>query len=68
MNVFQKDIAIDMRTTSTLAFEQGKGVEVVEHEGVEGILRDTTEVVIRDPGIAVPDGAEYIATVRIGNK
>ena len=27
-----------------------------------------TEVVIRDPGIAVPDGAEYIATVRIGNK
>ena len=30
MNVFQKDIAIDMGTTSTLAFEQGKGVVMRE--------------------------------------
>ena len=30
MNMFQKDIAIDMGTTSTLAFEQGKGVVMRE--------------------------------------
>lgn len=36
MNVFQKDIAIDMGTTSTLAFEQGKGV----------VLREPTVVAV----------------------
>ena len=30
MNLFEKDIAIDMGTTSTLVFEQGKGVVMRE--------------------------------------
>ena len=36
MNVFEKDIAIDMGTTSTLVFEQGKGV----------VLREPTVVAV----------------------
>ena len=36
MNLFERDIAVDMGTSSTLLFEQGKGVVAVNGELVDG--------------------------------
>ena len=62
MNLIQKDIAIDMGTTSTLVFEQGKGIVMREPSVVAVDVRNDTvlavgtkakEMIGRTPGSIV---------------